>query len=557
MTESEIQRLFVEHPFGEAKRLLAEDIEKSGRELSGNENVFELKSIALECSRMARSVSGEQVKATSGEENGKAGAEKETARATTESSGGATGESSGGKSGGTKAEQQTLPFGNEEQAPENAQSIIDSMLSGKKEKASSKGGEGGEENAEGGELGEVKPNGEPSREGAENAPPSHPQGECEKARAEGGERPQGAQSPENAKPRRKRGTGNAESPENGKEGKPKSGEQAERELEEMASSLMKEARRKIEEANAMREKRLREEEERRKAEEERKSKGDRHYMTDEVVKRLKCLRKAFLVGPAGTGKTTLAMCACRELFGIRGGLDAVVKSGKFAQISFSPDTVSADMLGFTDVNGVFHETDIIKVFRDGGLILFDEMDDADASLLVKLNTMLANGVIPVPGGCVTQNPETYIVGTANTYGTGGNSVYVGRSRLDGATLDRWKMATIEVGYDTVLEMNILAKTLGKENPRMCFEIMSTALVIREKINANKWKQICSTRFVCDSARMGASGYSFQKILDTFLLDWNEANAKTVRTAVRDALKDKEALASGMEWYSKAAKEMAS
>lgn len=557
MTESEIQRLFVEHPFGEAKRLLAEDIEKSGRELSGNENVFELKSIALECSRMARRVEGEQVKAPSGTENGKAGAEKETARATTESSGGATGEASGGPNGGKKAEQQTLPFRNEEQAPENAQSIIDSMLSDKREKASPKGGEAGEEKAECGEQSNGKPNGEPSRESAENAPPPPPHGEGENARAEGGERPQGAQSAENAKPRRKRGTENAENPENGKEGKPKSGEQAERELEEMASSLMKEARRKIEEANAMREKRLREEEERRKAEEERKSKGDRHYMTDEVVKRLKCIRKAFLVGPAGTGKTTLAMCACRELFGIRGGLDAVVKSGKFAQISFSPDTVSADMLGFTDVNGVFHETDIIKVFRDGGLILFDEMDDADASLLVKLNTMLANGVIPVPGGCVTQNPETYIVGTANTYGTGGNSVYVGRSRLDGATLDRWKMATIEVGYDTALEMNILAKTLGKENPRMCFEIMNTALVIRDKINANKWKQICSTRFVCDSARMGASGYSFQKILDTFLLDWNEANARTVRTAVRDALKDKEALASAMSWYSKAAKEMAS
>jgi cobaltochelatase CobS len=307
-------------------------------------------------------------------------------------------------------------------------------------------------------------------------------------------------------------------------------------MEGEASELMKKAQELLKEAEKKREEKRRKEEEERRKREQETQKNNRHYMTDEVVKRLKCLGKAFLVGPAGTGKSTLAMCACREIFGIEGPVEAVVKSGKFAQISFSPDTVSADMLGFTDVNGVFHETEIIRVFRDGGLILFDEMDDADASLLVKLNTMLANRVIPIPGGVVTQNEECYIVGTANTYGKGGNSMYVGRSRLDAATLDRWKMSTIDVDYDVKLEEGIIARTIGESYPQAAKELTIATRVIRERIQANKWKQICSTRFVIDGCKMVAAGYSIRKVLDTYLLDWDDNSRRLVNSAIRDAFK---------------------
>lgn len=292
----------------------------------------------------------------------------------------------------------------------------------------------------------------------------------------------------------------------------------------------KEAAKKIEEAKQLMKEAEEERERQRKLAQAQQEKQGKHHMTDEVVKRLTCLHKAFLVGPAGTGKSTLALCACKELFGIEGTLQDVAKSDKFAQISFSPDTITADMLGFTDVNGVFHETDIVRVFREGGLILFDEMDDADASLLVKLNTMLANGVIPTPNGMVTQNPNTYIVGTANTYGTGGDSMYVGRSRLDAATLDRWKLATIMVDYDKKLE-DSMCDGLDEKQKR---ELLTMRTIIRNSIEYNKWKQICSTRFVSDSVKMLTAGYSSVQVLNTFLLSWSEQNAKVVKTAVKDA-----------------------
>jgi cobaltochelatase CobS len=191
------------------------------------------------------------------------------------------------------------------------------------------------------------------------------------------------------------------------------------------------------------------------------------------------------------------------------------------------------MIGFQDVNGVFHETDIIRVFRDGGLILFDEMDDADASLLVKLNTMIANGVIPTPNGVVTQNENTYIVGTANTFGKGANAMYVGRNRLDAATLDRWKLATVFVDYDTNLEDGLIDMQI--DDKTKCDEIKIARNSIRKIIDDNKYKQICSTRFVIDAIKLSNSGYPINKIVDIFLLDWDDHVAANVKSAIRNNL----------------------
>lgn len=311
--------------------------------------------------------------------------------------------------------------------------------------------------------------------------------------------------------------------------KKKKEEQMKKLQEEMDKIKEEEERIKEEE----RKRKEQEEEERRKQQQAQNNK--RHRNEDEIVKRLKCLKKAFLVGPAGTGKSTLAMKACAEIFGIEGGVDGVVKSDKFAQISFSPDTVSADMIGFQDVNGVFHETDIIRVFRDGGLILFDEMDDADASLLVKLNTMIANGVIPTPNGVVTQNENTYIVGTANTFGKGANAMYVGRNRLDAATLDRWKLATIFVDYDTRLEDGLIDMQI-KDKYKVA-EIQIARNTIRGIIDDNKYKQICSTRFVIDAIKLSNSGYPINKIVDIFLLDWDDHVATNVKLSIRNNLNE--------------------
>ena len=532
MTESEVQSLFIHHPFAEAKRLLIEECERNGHELQGHENVFELKALATQGAKgsINSSVSQNAV-FVGGEGSGEEGAVTSNAQ-------GAVG--SGGSEGNQGGEPSQSAGGSGAGEPQNNNGAP-SQGHGEPSHGEPSGGE----QSSGGE-----PSGEPSQEGngSESGGGKNQQGQQknpdengnqEDPNGEPKEDPNGEPDPKAKKPRRRRK--NAEEQNNGQE--PKNGEgndpnkpkeKTPDEKEAEANKKIEEAKKLLEEAEKEREEQRKKEEEERKKKEEQAQKNNRHHNLDEVIRRLKCLHKAFLVGPAGTGKSTLAMAACKELFNIEGGIEDVVKSDKFAQISFSPDTVSADMLGFTDVNGVFHETDIIRVFRDGGVILFDEMDDADASLLVKLNTMLANRVIPTPSGVVVQNENTYIVGTANTYGTGGNSMYVGRSRLDAATLDRWKMSTIFIDYDTSLEAGICTLKL---DPKQASEVMAVTKAIRELIGANKWKQICSTRFVIDCCNMMSAGYKINNCIDTFLLSWDDNSRRMVKSQCRDALKN--------------------
>ena len=275
---------------------------------------------------------------------------------------------------------------------------------------------------------------------------------------------------------------------------------------------------------------IREEERKRKEEEERKRKESmknrEHKQSHEVLRRLKCRGTVMLKGPAGTGKSHLAINACQKLFDIKGDAYDVVRSGKFAQISFSPDTMSADMLGYQDANGVYHETDIVRVFRDGGVILFDEIDSADGTVLTKLNTMLANGTVPTPEGVVTRNPKTYIIWTGNTWGTGGDSMYM-RNRLDAATLDRVVASTITIDYDAELEKGVCEGFgISADQNLLLNNVVST---IRKLINDNNWRYLCSTRFVIGACQMLSykeEPYTMKEVVDAYLEPW-DANSKRI------------------------------
>ena len=265
-------------------------------------------------------------------------------------------------------------------------------------------------------------------------------------------------------------------------------------------------------------KRKREEEERRRREEE-ELRNMKHYKTDELIETLKTTGLAYLVGPAGTGKSTLAMDACVELFGVP--KDDFKFPEHFAQISFSPDTTSGEMVGRCDINGVFHRSEVVRVFSEGGLILFDEIDNADASMLVKLNTAIANGTFATPEGLVRRNKNTVIVCTANTYGTGPDAMYVGRTRLDAATLDRFVCSTIEVDYDEKLEGK-MAHFLPAEKRNW---LKSFVKKVRTAIKEKHFRRLCSTRFVINAVRWFGNGKDEQFIRDRFFVGWMDNERK--------------------------------
>lgn len=160
---------------------------------------------------------------------------------------------------------------------------------------------------------------------------------------------------------------------------------------------------------------------------------------------------AFLVGPAGTGKSTAAMDVAKAL-----GLDYEI-------ISVGPQTSKGDLFGFKDANGTYHETGLVRAYRDGKLFLMDEIDAAHPGVLTMINLLMSNGKIVTPGGTFERHKDFRFVAAANTFGVGGNRQYVGRNHLDAATLDRF--AFIEWPIDEGFE----ASLIGIDKPSREFE----------------------------------------------------------------------------------------
>lgn len=150
--------------------------------------------------------------------------------------------------------------------------------------------------------------------------------------------------------------------------------------------------------------------------------------------------KVMLVGPTGSGKTIACRKIAKEL-----GLE-------FLPQSFCNQTPESRFAGYMDANGRYIESGFYRVFKHGGLYLFDEMDAANPNCLTAFNAAVENRVYTFPNGeFVEAHPDFACVGAANTFGTGASLDYQ-RNRLDGATLKRFlKLAW---GYDEAHEMRI-------------------------------------------------------------------------------------------------------
>lgn len=133
---------------------------------------------------------------------------------------------------------------------------------------------------------------------------------------------------------------------------------------------------------------------------------------------------AYLVGPAGTGKTHSAKAAAEAL------------NLQCAAISVGPMTSKGDLFGMRDAHGVYHKSDLVRLAEEGGVFLFDEFDSGNAGVLTSINMLLANGDFSTPAGMVKKHADFVPMFGLNTFGTGASREYVGRQQLDAATLDR-------------------------------------------------------------------------------------------------------------------------
>ena len=148
--------------------------------------------------------------------------------------------------------------------------------------------------------------------------------------------------------------------------------------------------------------------------------------------------------------------------------------------------------------------------------------------MVAVNAALANGHFtnPVNGCTYTRDPQCIIIAAANTYGRGGDTMYVGRNALDAATLDRFVLGDVFVDYDRALEKRI-ASVLSDEGAALLSWVES----LRTRIAEYRIKRIASTRLVERGVAALLKGKSLEQVKGRFFKSWSKDELSKVGGAM--------------------------
>lgn len=224
----------------------------------------------------------------------------------------------------------------------------------------------------------------------------------------------------------------------------------------------------------------------------------------DVLTAAMCGLNILLVGPAGCGKTHLAHQVAEAL------------GRPFASVSCTAGMSESALQGWMlpGDGGAFDyvPSDFVTMYETGGVFLFDEIDAADPNTLLFVNQALANGsfYLPIRKGAsrVQRHPDFVCIAAANTFGTGANSTYSGRERLDEATLDRFRAGVVQLDYDTKLERSTVDA-----------EVLAWGWAIRKRINESRLSRVMSTRFLMDATKLVKAGRNLEQIKATYFTGW--------------------------------------
>lgn len=218
--------------------------------------------------------------------------------------------------------------------------------------------------------------------------------------------------------------------------------------------------------------------------------GMQHEIFPKLLTLLSMKKHVFLVGPSGSGKTHIA-------HGLAKALDI-----PYRYMLVGPETSKSDFFGFRSMaNGEYQSTDFYDAYVNGGLILIDELDKGNAGTMCMLNAALDNGFCAFPCGMKPMHENFRCIASANTYGRGADRLYCGSQPLDAATLQRFKILTMD--YDKKLEYALCPDEQWTKKIH----------ILREVVAEHKAKIIVSMRAVIEGYQLIQNGFSEAETLD--------------------------------------------
>lgn len=221
-----------------------------------------------------------------------------------------------------------------------------------------------------------------------------------------------------------------------------------------------------------------------------------------------------LVGPAGCGKTHLGFTVAKAL--------NLPFSSQSCSAGVSESVFSGWLLP-VGASGKFEyvQSEFVRMYENGGVFLFDEIDAADANVLLFLNQALANGGFTLPQRYekpfVKKHPDFIAIAAANTYGTGGNITYAGRNLLDGASMDRFRAGVVTMGYSEKIEEQTVDS-----------ELLKIGRDLRILFNQKNLKKVLSTRFLQDASKMKKYGWTIKQIFEAYFQDWSKGELDQIK-----------------------------
>ncbi len=192
-----------------------------------------------------------------------------------------------------------------------------------------------------------------------------------------------------------------------------------------------------------------------------------HRMFDDVITAVMENVNPYLIGPSGCGKTFMV----KQIGGL---LDLDCTDIGYINEEF-------DILGYVTAAGNYCESNFYRLYKYGGIVFCDELDNGNSKATVKLNSFLTNqrnSYYHFPGGeRVERHPNFRVIAAGNTDGSGADTNYSTREKIEESVLQR--MIPIYVDYDNRVEEQIL-----KEYPAW-FEF---GCAFRQA--TDEWEKVC-------------------------------------------------------------------